>query len=80
MQSSQGKTQVWVQISAHSVDAPKTSAAVQQGLPETFLTKTNHSALADCPWGVAAGGDGSKGGGGGLGPPALLRVGLLPVR
>lgn len=57
-----------------------TSAAAQQGLPETFLTKINHSALAGCPWGVAAGRNGSKGRGRGLEPPALLRVGLLPVR
>lgn len=60
--------------------AKDTSAAAQQGLTETFLRKINYSALADCPRGVAAGRDGGKGGGGGLGSPALLRVGLLPVR
>jgi len=70
-QRSEGKTQVQVQISAHCGHIEEVSAA-QQALPETFLTKINHSALADCPWGVAARRDGSKGGGGGLGPSALL--------
>lgn len=67
-------------LSAPCGCAKVTSAVVQQGLTETFLRKINYSALADGPQGVAVGRDGGKGGGGGLGSPALLRVGLLPIR